>query len=802
MVGMIAAIDKQSVHRICSGQVVLDLATAVKELVENSIDAGATSVDINFKDSGLEGLEIVDDGSGIDPMNYETLALKHYTSKLSSFEDLERVITFGFRGEALSSLCALAQLTVITATKEQAPMGVKLEYDHNGALYQKNPISRQKGTTIQLTGLFQSLPVRLAEFKRNIKREYGKALTMIQAYSIISTNVRISVNHQSSSTKKASNKVMSTSRNKEISANISNVFGAKLVSQIMPFDIDLSLAVNEGSKITGYISKPEWGVGRSSADRQYLFVNGRPCVLSKIAKAMNEVYRSFISNQYPVVIANLLVPTDAYDVNVSPDKRTIFIHQENKIVECILDQLREIMEPSRSTFQVNALMSPSSSPLSVSESISTSSSVSHLSSSTTKSMASTLSSYSDSPTPSRVKSISSLGSFAMSSGNSFRSQPSLTTKKRIRPDSSAAHTTTSTLLKYMSSKKVKLDQEEVSKKTKTKTESSDQEMDELDDDSSQEHSSIASNLTIARHQEVAQQSMSSATEMDGKNHTPVEVDTREYIEVMSGIKSFSGLQKTVGRIVSIKPMSLDQMLAALHASTTSPIPSSFHTQENSTATFVQASVANTQDNVKATHALSRIISKPDFARMQIIGQFNLGFMITSLDDQDLYIIDQHASDEKYNFEALQKTTEIKSQRLIQPPILDLTAAEEHVVMDNLDVFKANGFDVEVLSENEPTRRIRVISQPFSKNTMFDQKDFSEIIFLIHEKPGDRSIKCSRNRAMFASRACHKATRIGDSLTMPQMTKIVRHMGEIDQPWVITNKNRNFICFCIYSHLLM
>ena len=121
---------------------------------------------------------------------------------MSSFEDLEKVLTFGFRGEALSSLCALAQLTVITATKEQAPMGVKLEYDCNGILTHKTPISRQKGTTIQLTGLFQSLPVRLAEFKRNAKREYNKALTMIQAYSIISTNTRISVNHQSSSTKK------------------------------------------------------------------------------------------------------------------------------------------------------------------------------------------------------------------------------------------------------------------------------------------------------------------------------------------------------------------------------------------------------------------------------------------------------------------------------------------------------------------------------------------------------------------------------------------------------------------------
>lgn len=90
-------------------------------------------------------------------------------------------------------------------------------------------------------------------------------------------------------------------------------------------------------------------------------------------------------------------------------------------------------------------------------------------------------------------------------------------------------------------------------------------------------------------------------------------------------------------------------------------------------------------------------------------------------------------------------------------------------MENLDIFKANGFDVEILPDNPPTTRIRVISQPVSKNTMFDKRDFSELIHLITEHPGEM-VRCSRNRAMFASRACHKAVRIGDSLSKNQMTK--------------------------------
>ncbi|KAI8090250.1 uncharacterized protein B0P05DRAFT_329885 [Gilbertella persicaria] len=767
MATTIHAIDKLSIHKICSGQVVLDLATAVKELVENSIDAGATSVDIIFKENGIEGLEVIDDGSGIDPVNYETLALKHYTSKLNSFEDLEKVYTFGFRGEALSSLCSLAQLTVMTATKEQAPMGMKLEYDQNGNLCSKTPISRTVGTTIQLNNLFHSLPVRLSEFKRNIKREYGKALTMLQAYSIISTQVRISVSHQSIA-KKSTTKVMSTTRNKQVSANIANVFGAKLVSQIMSFHVDLSSLFEQESSLEGYISRPEWGLGRASSDRQYFFVNSRPCTMSKIAKALNEVYRIFISNQYPVIVANLKVPTDAYDVNVSPDKRTIFIHQENNIVNCILEQLKKTMEPSRSTFQLNPLMSPSSSITAPSSSITApsssitapsssitappssitapSSSITAPPSSITAPSSSITAPPSSMTTPSSnmdrstsIKSTRSLSSFAMSAGNTYRpTQPNSSNKRPY-----TALTSTSTLLNYIN-KKPKLDKQDTQQ------------------DSSQE-------------QVTSIQAVNTATPTLAS--TEPSTDTREYVEIMTGIKSYSGLHKTTGRTLTLQPIQLNRLKRPepiLPEPTTNHIPSP--------STLTHASVKNTMDHEKAANALNRIISKPDFARMQVLGQFNLGFMITCLDNQDLYIIDQHASDEKYNFETLQKTTEIQGQRLISPPVLDLTAAEEHVVMENLDIFKANGFDVQVMPDHPPTQRIRVISQPVSKNTMFDKKDFSEIIFLIHERPGDKTIKCSKNRAMFASRACHKATRIGDSLTIPQMTKIVRHMGEIDQPW--------------------
>jgi DNA mismatch repair protein PMS2 len=167
-------IDAHSVHQITAGQVVIDLQTAVKELVENSLDAGATSIgtslpgpstalhsvpEVRFHSHGLKTIEIVDNGSGIAPTDHDSIgpsivlcqasidsvtALKHHTSKLASFEDLSRVLTFGFRGEALSSLCALTDgFIVTTATSSEAPMGTVIEMDRNGKARSKCKIARQ-----------------------------------------------------------------------------------------------------------------------------------------------------------------------------------------------------------------------------------------------------------------------------------------------------------------------------------------------------------------------------------------------------------------------------------------------------------------------------------------------------------------------------------------------------------------------------------------------------------------------------------------------------------------------------------
>lgn len=129
---MIRAIDRSSVQKICSGQVVVDLATAVKEMVENSLDSGATLVEVRLSGMGADSIEVSDNGSGIDPSNYPGIAMKHFTSKLQVFEDIYSVSSFGFRGEALNALCELSEKFTVTTRQDSQPTGTQLSFDHNG----------------------------------------------------------------------------------------------------------------------------------------------------------------------------------------------------------------------------------------------------------------------------------------------------------------------------------------------------------------------------------------------------------------------------------------------------------------------------------------------------------------------------------------------------------------------------------------------------------------------------------------------------------------------------------------------
>lgn len=179
--------------------------------------------------------------------------------------------------------------------------------------------------------------------------------------------------------------------------------------------------------------------------------------------------------------------------------------------------------------------------------------------------------------------------------------------------------------------------------------------------------------------------------------------------------------------------------------------------------------------------LRRIFEKNSFEEMRIVGQFNLGFILAT-HDGDLFIIDQHATDEKYNFERIKKTTSLTSQPMINPIRLHIPRQQELKVIDNPKVFERNGFRIKVDSEAKPCEQLLITSMPFAKGKTFSVDDVHELIALLDEEADPSTILMPKAVALYAMKACRTSMMVGTALNKSTMRKIVDHMSGLVHPW--------------------
>ncbi|KAK3601871.1 hypothetical protein CHS0354_041804 [Potamilus streckersoni] len=834
----IKAIDKTSVHRICSGQVVLTLATAVKELVENSIDAGATNIDVKLKEYGSEIIEVSDNGAGVEEENFEGLTLKHHTSKLQEFSDLINVETFGFRGEALSSLCALGDMVIVTRHSKNQ-VGMRLEFDNHGKIINRSPQARQIGTTVTIQNLFYTLPVRHKEFHRNLKKEFAKMVQVLNAYAIVSLGVRLSCTNQTGKGKKTV--VLSTNGNISIRENISNLFGPKQVQSLLEFkqtkigeaicaEFGVPTAEGENShglKVEGFVSKCDHGLGRSSTDRQFFFINRRPCDLPKLSKVVNEAYHQYNRHQYPLTALLVTMDKETVDMNVTPDKRQIFMQKEKLLLAIIKASLIALYEPTTSvlrlqqpsilhsdsfTSQDNSLEEPSPFASNTDKKVFSGCSLSRLK----RSFSSTFAKEDITTSPRhdqkgdrttlkqrRLDSFSSKNStatiFQDSQGScSSKNKDSLnlpftdmteTSCSQKSDISSSCNTSVASLARednYSSDTNsediVDIDANVLNLNSFGSSVFENSYRDLKNADLSRKDSYKNGNQNEDRENNYLEK-LDQSVYMQTKNEGEKNCGTTEMTKLDQSHEDDVALQFQVTMVELDKEakiskrdrsinFSLEKIRSHLQSRDKGPSATEF-------CRSFRAKISPT-DNMSAEEELSKEIKKDMFSKMDILGQFNLGFIIVKL-DSDLFIVDQHATDEKYNFEMLQRHTVIQTQKLIHPMALELTSSNEAILIDNLDIFRKNGFDFIIDEDAAVTQRVKLISTPVSKNWNFGKDDIEEMIFMLTDSPG---VLCrpSRVRQMFASRACHKSVVIGTALNKGEMKRLICHMGEIEQPW--------------------
>ena len=307
------------INQIAAGEVIERPASVVKELTENSIDAGASKISIEITNE-CRDIRIADNGSGIHPDDIMLAFSKHATSKISTDEDLYAINTLGFRGEALSSIISIAKLTCTTRTKD-FEHGTKVKCENSEV--SKTETGCAVGTIMDVRDLFYNIPVRL-KFLKNPNTEFSYIQELVQ-------NLAISHPEISFELKRNGKTVLKTTGQGNLLQCIKEVYSQEVVDNLKEVLKTDELA---GLKISGYVSKPDYT--RSSKKSYHLYINGRVVKCAVFQKAIDMAYKNLIaSGKYPFIVLNLQIPSGDVDVNVHPTKKEVRYKNTNQIFNFI-----------------------------------------------------------------------------------------------------------------------------------------------------------------------------------------------------------------------------------------------------------------------------------------------------------------------------------------------------------------------------------------------------------------------------------------------------------------------------------
>ena len=321
----IRRLPPELINRIAAGEVVERPASALKELVENSLDAGAAEVAVRLHAGGLELVEVSDDGSGMNPDEMRLALERHATSKLPS-DAIDRVTSFGFRGEALPSIASVSHLTI--ESRPRNADGWRIEVDH-GALISEGPAALPAGTRIKVERLFDKVPAR-RKFLRSPRAEYAACLDAVKRLAMARSDVGFTLDHDG--------RRVLTLRPGEAPARVAELLAHELDRHGIGIDCE-----RDGMRLTGVISLPTFN--RGVADQQYLFVNSRPVKDRLLVGALRGAYRDLIArDRHPIAALFLDVPLEDVDVNVHPAKTEVRFRDPSAVRGLIVGGLRQALE--------------------------------------------------------------------------------------------------------------------------------------------------------------------------------------------------------------------------------------------------------------------------------------------------------------------------------------------------------------------------------------------------------------------------------------------------------------------------
>ena len=317
--GQIVLLDDATINKIAAGEVIERPASAVKEIMENSIDAGATSITVEIRNGGISYIRVTDNGKGIMPDDMVIAFERHATSKIRNADELEKVTTMGFRGEALASIASIAKVTLTSKVANEV-MGHEVVIE-GGQVLKNEEVGCSNGTSITIENLFYNTPVRYKFLKKDFT-ESGYIEDIVTRIALVHPEIAVKLINTGKT-------VIQTPGNGDIKTVIYNIYGKEIADNLIKVDFEYN-----DYKVTGVIGKPS--ISRANRAGQLFFVNNRYVKDKTLLSAAEQAFKNVITvGRHGFLVLNMTMDPSKVDVNVHPAKLEVRFQNENDVFHVI-----------------------------------------------------------------------------------------------------------------------------------------------------------------------------------------------------------------------------------------------------------------------------------------------------------------------------------------------------------------------------------------------------------------------------------------------------------------------------------
>ena len=718
--GNIVLLDDLTINKIAAGEVIERPASVIKEMVENSIDAGANNITVEIKNGGISYIKVTDNGKGIAQDDLEIAFERHATSKIRKAEDLDVVTSMGFRGEALASIAAIANVEMISKTAEQ-DIGYKVTVEA-GNILNKEEVGCQTGTSITVKNLFFNTPVRYKFLKKDYT-ESGYIEDVITRIALVNPNIAIKLINTGKT-------VIQTNGNGDIKSVIYSIYGKDVATGILPVEYTY-----DDIQITGVIGKPE--IARSNRSNQLFFVNKRYIKDKTVSAATEQAFKGLIPiGKFGFVILNINMNPSKVDVNVHPAKLEVRFEEENKIFQAIYHAIKD-------TLLKNELVADTEK-----QEEKKTENISKGLFDFRKNETKKIEKYNDEE--SKIK--TNTPHINVGEGGPINTADVLEQLKKMQEDLQKQVEENPTLKLDKNYIEMQNRENAENKKEENNEKEEKQEIEELQEEKQEVKTEQIEEI---KNQEEEQQKQSTEKKLEEVKEQIKELENMQYEN-----KTPEDFNSMYEKLFGTKPIITEN-----NAEKKEEIP------EDNKATAIDL----VKDNISVFEKVEEY-KKPIYKFIGIV--FNTYIIIEI--DKEMYIIDQHAAHERIMYEKVKSNYYSEkskdSQMLLLPDIITLTHKEMEIAKDNMDMFEKAGFCLEEFGENT----IKLTGVPTVCIELDNKELFLETLDEINTVA--RTAKQEKEEKFIATVACKAAVKANMVLNKEEVESLMDKLLALPNPF--------------------